>query len=83
MKMEMIESPDSAAGPVHDGNVIAALENAFAVIEFDLSVTILRANPNFLHAMGYKEHEIVGRHHSIFCTRTKGASAAYRQFWHQ
>ena len=46
--------------------VIKALDQSQAMIEFDLSGKILRANKLFLDAMGYSLSEIVGRHHSTF-----------------
>jgi methyl-accepting chemotaxis protein len=58
-----------------------ALDRAQAVIEFTPSGTILTANPNFLAAVGYELHEIVGKHHAMFCEPNYVQSAAYRQFW--
>ena len=39
-----------------------AVEHADAVIEFKSDGTIIRANGNFLQAMGYTSVEVVGRH---------------------
>jgi len=58
-----------------------ALDRAQAVIEFTPSGTILTANPNFLAAVGYELHEIVGKHHAMFCEPDYVQSSAYRQFW--
>jgi len=60
---------------------IAAINKAQAVIQFDLSGTILDANPNFLAVMGYARDEIIGRHHSLFASEELRTSAAYREFW--
>ena len=60
---------------------IAAINTSQAVIEFDLSGTILHANPNFLAVTGYALDEIVGRHHSLFVDEATRSSQAYRQFW--
>ncbi|WP_437871423.1 methyl-accepting chemotaxis protein [Methylorubrum extorquens] len=60
-----------------------ALDRVQAVIEFDLAGTILTANPNFLAAVGYELHEIVGRHHSLFVDPAYGASAEYESFWNR
>ncbi len=46
--------------------MIAAFNRSQAVIEFSLDGTILKANQNFLDAMGYTAEEIVGRHHRLF-----------------
>jgi methyl-accepting chemotaxis protein len=58
-----------------------ALDRAFALIEFDLEGKILWANRNFLELVGYGAHEIVGRHHRIFCDKAYVATPAYRKFW--
>jgi len=63
----------------HD--MMAALNRSTAVIEFDLSGTILKANENFLKAMGYQAAQIIGKHHSMFCQRDYTDSAEYKEFW--
>ena len=60
---------------------LAALQRSQAVIEFDMSGTILDANENFLTAVGYALDEIKGRHHSIFVPPDQRESQAYKQFW--
>lgn len=61
--------------------VLQALDMSQAVIEFQPDGTILTANRNFLHTVGYKLEEIRGKHHRIFCNE-----AFYREqpdFWEQ
>jgi methyl-accepting chemotaxis protein len=60
---------------------IAAINRSQAVIEFSLDGKILRANENFLNAVGYTLDEIKGRHHSIFVDPADRESAEYRAFW--
>ncbi len=60
---------------------LAALDRAYAVIEFKPDGTILRANDNFLSAMGYQSSEIVGKHHSMFVAPEDAGSAEYKNFW--
>ncbi|UMY19777.1 methyl-accepting chemotaxis protein [Methylobacterium organophilum] len=60
---------------------LAALDRVQAVIEFDLSGTILEANENFLNAVGYTLPEIKGRHHSLFVEPATRESFEYRNFW--
>lgn len=60
---------------------VAAISKVQAIIEFTLDGTILRANDLFLSAMGYREEEIVGRHHSMFVRPEDSQSSAYREFW--
>jgi methyl-accepting chemotaxis protein len=43
--------------------------------------TIIDANENFLHALGYAINEIKGKHHSLFVEPAERDSAAYREFW--
>jgi methyl-accepting chemotaxis protein len=60
---------------------LAALHKSQAVIEFKLDGTILTANENFLHAMGYSLAEVQGQHHRMFVDPVEANSAAYREFW--
>ncbi|MBN2606499.1 MAG: PAS domain S-box protein [Thiotrichales bacterium] len=61
--------------------LIDAIERSQAVIEFDLSGNIQRANDNFLNAMGYRADEIVGKQHSMFVTKDFANSKDYDTFW--
>lgn len=60
---------------------IAAINKSQAVIEFELDGTILKANENFLTAMGYTADEVIGRHHRMFVTPDEARAPAYEQFW--
>ncbi len=60
---------------------IAAIGKSQAVIEFSMDGTIRSANPNFLSVTGYRESEVIGRHHSMFMPEAERASAAYKAFW--
>jgi methyl-accepting chemotaxis protein len=60
---------------------VAAIERSQAVIEFNLDGTVIRANDNFLGAVGYTLAEIEGRHHSLFCPPEYVATQEYRDFW--
>lgn len=59
----------------------AAIERSNAVIEFDLSGKIVRANKNFLELTGYSLDEIVGKHHSIFLKSEESDKPEYKAFW--
>lgn len=48
-------------------SVIDALNKSMAVIEFSTDGTVISANDNFLTTLKYRENEIVGKHHSMFC----------------
>ena len=58
-----------------------ALGKSYATIEFEPDGTIIRANSNFLAAMGYSLSEIQGKHHRMFVEPQYAASEDYRQFW--
>ncbi|WP_164078335.1 methyl-accepting chemotaxis protein [Alteromonas facilis] len=60
---------------------IDAILKSQAVIEFTLDGTIIRANDNFLNALGYRLEEIEGKHHRIFCEPSYVNSSEYRRFW--
>ena len=62
---------------------LTAVDRAQAVIEFDLEGVVLGANDNFLRTMGYSLREIVGQHHSAFCSEEYTRSEEYRDFWHR
>lgn len=61
--------------------IVTAIHKSQAVIEFDLTGKILAANENFLNAMGYGAHEVIGNRHMMFCDENYTSSQAYRQFW--
>lgn len=60
---------------------VDAINRSQATIEFDLDGNVLSANDNFLRTMGYSLREIVGQHHSMFCSPDYIRSAEYRDFW--
>ncbi|MFN3513481.1 MAG: methyl-accepting chemotaxis protein [Phenylobacterium sp.] len=60
---------------------VAAMERSQAVIEFKLDGTVIRANQNFLSALGYDAVEVEGRHHSLFVPPEEAGGQAYRDFW--
>ena len=62
-------------------SLLDAIERSMAVIEFDLSGTVLRANANFLQTMGYRAEQILGQSHRMFCTPAFARSAEYNQLW--
>ena len=59
----------------------SVIERTQAIIQFDPDGTILTANENFLHVMGYSLDEIVGKHHHIFMPAGQVASRDYQTFW--
>ena len=62
-------------------DILDALGNSFALIEFTPDGKIVNANTNFLQVMGYRLPEIVGKHHSIFVRDQDNSTENYRQFW--
>jgi methyl-accepting chemotaxis protein len=61
--------------------ILAALHRSMAVIEFLPDGTILTANDNFLHTVGYALNEIVGQSHRLFVPAQIQASADYQAHW--
>ncbi|ANH07807.1 PAS domain-containing methyl-accepting chemotaxis protein [Shinella sp. HZN7] len=61
--------------------ILAAMQRSQAIIEFDLTGKILKANENFCRALGYTLPEIVGQHHRLFVDPAEAASEDYRAFW--
>ncbi len=64
-------------------DVLKAISNSQAIIEFSPDGQILAANQNFLDVMGYELTEIVGQQHAIFVEPGYAGSAEYLQFWAQ
>ena len=60
---------------------VAAIGKSQAVIEFELDGTIIKANDNFLNAVGYRLEEVAGKHHGMFVDDAYRTSPAYREFW--
>jgi len=60
---------------------IEALLRSTAVIQFNLDGTVVSANDQFLKGMGYSIKQILGKHHSMFCTSEEASSQAYKAFW--
>jgi len=61
---------------------LAAIDSAYAFIEFTTKGEVVTANPNFLKALGYQLNEITGKHHRLFVEPSFANSPAYVQFWH-
>lgn len=62
-------------------DIVEALNQSQAVIEFAPDGRILTANSNFLEVVGYALDEIVGRHHSLFVPEDERGGEAYAAFW--
>ncbi|WP_275554262.1 PAS domain-containing methyl-accepting chemotaxis protein [Mixta sp. Marseille-Q2659] len=60
-----------------------AIDRSMAVISFNLKGEVLKANANFLQATGYREEEVIGQHHRMFCTPELRNSREYSDFWHK
>lgn len=61
--------------------IIAAINRVQAIIEFELDGTIIKANENFLTALGYSLSDIQGKHHRMFCEPEYHTSLEYKLFW--
>lgn len=64
-----------------NASFIDALLRSTAVIEFDLSGHVLKANDQFLKAMGYSLGQAKGSHHRVFCKPEDTTSQEYKDFW--
>ena len=61
--------------------LIDAFSLSMAIIEFTPDGKILTANDNFLQTMEYKLSDIVGKHHSMFCSADLVKSQEYKTVW--
>lgn len=64
-----------------DAATLAAVNESYAAIQFDLDGMIKTANENFVKTMGYSIEEIVGNHHRMFVAPEQRNSDEYQQFW--
>ncbi len=62
-------------------NILKALSQSMALIEFSPEGRILDANPLFLRVVGYRLEELQGQPHSLLCRSELSNSPAYGQFW--
>lgn len=60
---------------------LEAISKASAIIEFKPDGTVLDANENFCHTMGYDLSEIKGKHHRMFVEPEHAKSSEYKEFW--
>ncbi len=60
---------------------VAAIGKSQAVVEFGMDSTILTANDNFLHLMGYALSEIQGKKHRLFVEPAEQNAPYYTEFW--
>lgn len=75
------ETTDQKLAHANFSGQIDAISKSQAVIEFNMDGTILTANDNFLHTMGYTLEEVQGKHHSIFVESSYKSSSEYQAFW--
>lgn len=61
--------------------ILAAIRQNIAMIEFSPNGDILDANEAFLSCMGYRSDELRGQHHRLFCSPELLASSEYSRFW--
>lgn len=71
-RIERVMKIASDVTPEHDRlrdqeAAFKAINRSMATIEFEPDGTIIRANQNFLDAIGYQEEDVRGKHHRIFC----------------
>lgn len=64
-----------------DKSKLLALDENFAIIEFNPDGTIIFANKIFCEFMGYQLSEIQNKHHSMFCPKEVSENVSYKIFW--
>lgn len=60
---------------------LKAIDRSMAVIRFNLNGEVLSANQNFQQLMGYREADLKGKHHRMFCDSNYASSQAYQSLW--
>lgn len=59
----------------------SAINQAMAVIHFDIDGTIESANERFLELMGYTQSQLIGQSHRKLCEKDYQQSPDYQKFW--
>jgi PAS domain S-box-containing protein len=62
-------------------SIARAINQSTSVAEFSMDGTILDANTTFLTLLNYEKSEVVGNHHSIFCSVQDASSERYHNKW--
>lgn len=62
-------------------NVLSAVEDSMAVIEFRPDGSIITANDSFLSVVGYELKDVQNQHHRMFIDKDYAQSEDYRRFW--
>lgn len=76
-----LNSETGAKSKSEMADIMKALNQSCAIIEFDMEGKTLSANRNFLDITGYRLQEITGKKHSIFVDEAQHDSAEYQEFW--
>ena len=60
---------------------IEAISKTNGIVEYRLDGTIINANDIVCKLFGFKQEELIGKHHRILVGDTVALSTAYQQFW--
>ena len=66
---------------LNNEDVLEALDRSMAIIEFEPTGVIIKANSLFLQTTGYSLNEIRGKHHRMFCPKVVTDAPDYQQTW--
>ncbi len=61
--------------------ILAAIDDSFAYMEYDIHGNILSANENCLKLMGYRIEELRGKHDRMLVDSQIGSSREYNEIW--
>lgn len=75
------DSTERRAANAENRSKLSAINDFYAIVEFDLKGNILDANHNFLSIMGYALGELIGKPHKMLVDRDHAESEEYRAFW--
>lgn len=77
----LIDNTEAKARNAEFEGTVAAINRAEAVVEYDMSGHVLRANQNFLELLGYRLDEVLGQHFSMFALDTPEVHVHNAQTW--
>lgn len=68
-------------GQMESTATLEAVNQTYLVVEFDSEGNVVKANDNFLKAMGYSVDDVQGEHHKMFVPKDDRNSETYKSFW--
>lgn len=81
MEINLMNRSQNGNHVLNEMDILSALENSLAMIEFDTHGNVLWVNKNFAKAMVYRQEDMIDMNHRQFCTDEFVHSPDYEVLW--